>query len=62
MIKHVNEIRFEGDTPWIKAMNLANEYWTAYNNADNEKDKDEYFYKWTDIRFEIESGMHGNNT
>jgi len=61
-MKHVNEIKFEGDTPWIKAMNKANEYWTKYNNAQTEKEKDEYFFKWTDMRFEIESGVHGNNS
>jgi len=61
-MKHINEIKFDGNTPWVKAMNKANEYWTAYNTATSEKEKDKYFYMWSDIRFEIESGMHGNNS
>lgn len=60
-MKHVNDIKFKGDTPWVKAMNKANEYWTAYNTATTEKEKDKFFYMWSDIRFEIESGMNGNN-
>lgn len=61
-MKHVNEIRFEGETPWVKAMNEANDYWIAYNKATTEKEKDMYFDMWSDIRCEIELGLHGNNT
>jgi len=60
---HVNELRFDGDTPWIKAMNKANEYWTKYcDETISEKERYDYYESWSQIRFEIESGMHGNNT
>lgn len=61
-MKHVNEIKFEGDTPWVKAMNKANEYWIKYNNASDDKNREMYYEMWLQIRFEIESGIHGNNS
>lgn len=61
-MKHVNEIKFEGDTPWVKAMNKANEYWTAFNNATTEKEKDKYFDMWLNTWSEIEREMHINNS
>lgn len=63
MIKHINEIKFKGETPWIKAMNIASDYWTKFNDESlTEKERHDAYECWSQIRFEIETGCHGNNT
>lgn len=58
---HVNEIKFDGDTPWIKAMNLANDYWTKYCDGSlSEKERHDNYESWSQIRYEIETGKYGN--
>ena len=63
MIKHVNELEFEGDTPWVKAMNLASDYFVKMTDENLSKEEKENAYEsWCQIRYEIESGVHGNNS
>ena len=53
---HVNELKFEGDSPWVKAMNRANDYWTKYcDETLPEKERHDNYEYWSQIRFEIES-------
>lgn len=60
---HVNEIKFEGDTPWVKAMNKANDYFTkSVDNSLTEKERQENHDLWFDLKFEIEMGVYGNNS
>jgi len=62
-MKHVNEIRFEGKTPWIKAMNKANEYYV--NSMDErltEAERSLNHDLWFDTKFDIEMGVYGNNS
>lgn len=60
---HINEIKFEGDTPWIKAMNQASEYWNKYcDESLTKKEKDDAYECWSQIRYEIETGKYGNNS
>lgn len=63
MLKHVNEIRFEGATPWIKAMNQANEYYMkSIDISLTEEERNKNHNLWFDIRYAIENGVYGNNT
>lgn len=60
---HVNEIRFEGDSPWVKAMNKANDYYTkSIDNRLTDSERQLNHDLWFDIKFNIEIGMYGNNS
>lgn len=60
---HINELTFKGDTPWVKAMNLASDYYIkSYDENFSRKERDDAYESWCQIRYEIESGVHGNNT
>ncbi len=60
---HINEITFEGDTPWVKAMNLAHKYYEKGCDENlSEKERQDARESWYQIRYEIESGCYGNNT
>lgn len=62
-MKHVNELKFEGDTPWIKAFNEASDCWSKYcDESLTEKERHNNYYLWSQIRYELESGRHGNNS
>ena len=58
---HINELKFEGGTPWIKAMNLASNYYAIWKNSTDKKEAGDAYESWCQIRYEIESGVHGNN-
>ena len=60
VIKHINEIKLEGETPWIKAFNEASDYWKKYCKATTEKEKDDAFEQWSQIRYEIETGKYNS--
>jgi len=59
MIKHVNEITFEGETPWIKQFNLCSEY---YQKSTDEtlsvEEREKFKGKWMTARWELETGAH----
>ena len=60
---HVNELKFSGETPWVKAMNLASDYFVKMNDESlSKKDRENAYESWCQIRFEIESGVYGNNS
>lgn len=60
-MKHINEIRFKGDTPWTKAMNEANDYWTKYcDESLTKEDRHFNFEQWSQIKYEIETGRYNN--
>jgi len=60
---HVNELTFEGETPWIKAMNESNYYWTKYcDESLSKEEQHKNFTLWQDIRMDIEMGLYGNNS
>lgn len=62
-MKHVNELRFEGDTPWIKAFNEASDHFTKYmDDTLSTEDRHFHYEQWGLIRYELESGRYGNNT
>ena len=61
-MKHVNELRFEGDSPWVKAMNEANDYWTKYcDDSLSDEEREDNYESWHQIRYEIETGRYGNS-
>jgi hypothetical protein len=63
MLKHVNEIKFEGDTPWVKAFNEASDHWLKYCDGSLTKEERHFnFEQWSIIRYELESGRYGNNS
>lgn len=56
---HINELRFEGESPWVIAMNLANDYWNKYQNTNlSEKERNDNYESWMQIRYEIETGKY----
>lgn len=58
-MKHINEIRFEGDTPFEEAMNIANDYWTKFTDVRlSEKERDDAYESWAQIRYELETGKY----
>ncbi len=60
---HVNELKFEGETPWVEAMNRANYYYERYcDDTMTEAERENAYESWCQIRYEIESGVHGNNS
>lgn len=60
---HVNELTFKGDTPWVKVMNLASDYYTKMcDESLSEKERNNAYESYLQIRYEIESGVHGNNS
>lgn len=57
---HVNEIKFEGDSPWVKQFNYCSDLWAkATDKNSSEEERDKYFRKWETARFELETGVHG---
>jgi len=59
---HVNEIKFEGETPWIKQFNLCSDYWQKYTDESlSEDEREVYGRKWQNARYELESGAHNDN-
>jgi len=63
MIKHINEVTFKGDSPWVKAMNKASEHWKNYcDDTLSDEEQKKAFLQWQDIRFQIETGCFGNNS
>lgn len=60
---HVNELRFEGETPWVKAMNQANDYYMkSVDDQITEAERQLNHDLWFDIKFNIEMGVYGNNS
>lgn len=58
-MKHINELRFEGETPFEKAMNIANDYWTKwFNETLSQKERDDAYESWMQIRYELETGKY----
>ena len=58
-MKHINEVRFKGDSPFEKAMNIANDYWTKFSDETlPEKERDDAYESWAQIRYELETGKY----
>lgn len=62
-MKHVNEIKFKGETPWIKAMNKASDYYIkSMDDSLTEDERNKNHNLWFDLKFDIEMGVYGNNS
>lgn len=62
-MKHVNEIKFEGNTPWEKAMNEASHYYIkSIDDSLTKEERDRNHNMWFDLKFAIELGLYGNNS
>ena len=54
---HLNEIKFEGETPWIKQFNLCSDYWQKYTGQSlSEQERQEAGEMWTQERWVLEQG------
>lgn len=62
-MKYINEIKFEGDNPWVKAMNECNTYYMNSIDETLSKEEQERNHNlWFDLKFNIELGVYGNNS
>lgn len=59
VIKHINEITFEGKDRWTKQFNRCSEHFIkAQDQSLSEKEKEESFQLWFEERQRLELGIY----
>jgi len=58
---HVNELKFKGETPWVKQFNLCSDLWQkATDESLSEEEREEAVEMWTQERWMLEQGYLEN--
>ena len=58
-MKHINEIKLDGDSKFIEQFNLCSEYYQKANDESlPEEEREKYYKLWFEERQRLELGIH----